>query len=437
MNNYLTILNHIKIFLITIFFFIIYSINVFGQWIQQPFPYSESLSKVRFFDSTKGWILGENHIFKTSDAGNTWVPQDSSGGFGISLTVINANTVLYSSLFGTPAYGGMIRKTTNGGSSWQTVDTLSFYCGKIQFLNDQLGYAGGGSLPGWHPTLRKTTNGGSTWTTVWSDITNYEIRGLHFISSDTGWVVLYDAVIMKTTNGGINWTKIDSIGPYSNLSLPLRDITFATPDSGWAVGGISGDAIVVRTTDAGSHWSYNDFNGSSLREVKFLNSKIGWICGAYNAFPFIAKSTNGGETWITQYQDPYSPLGIESISMIDTNLGWAVSSDGKVYKTTNGGVSFANEEVNNEIPNEFQLMQNFPNPFNPSTKIKYFICETAYVVLNIFDVLGNEIATLIKEEKPSGRYEVNFDGSNLPSGIYFYQLNAGKYSVTKKMVLIR
>jgi len=85
----------------------------------------------------------------------------------------------------------------------------------------------------------------------------------------------------------------------------------------------------------------------------------------------------------------------------------------------------------------FGLAQNYPNPFNPSTKIQYAVSSRQIVILNVYDVLGNEIATLVNEEKPAGNYEVNFDARELTSGIYFYQLKAGKFVQTKKMLMLK
>jgi len=94
------------------------------------------------------------------------------------------------------------------------------------------------------------------------------------------------------------------------------------------------------------------------------------------------------------------------------------------------------------LPTDYLLYQNFPNPFNPTTKIKFEIPGQArndnlLVTLKVYDLLGREIATIINEEKPIGEYEVEFDAAGLPSGIYFYQLRSGNYTETKKMVLIR
>ncbi len=95
------------------------------------------------------------------------------------------------------------------------------------------------------------------------------------------------------------------------------------------------------------------------------------------------------------------------------------------------------EKNNNEMISDYHLSNNFPNPFNPTTKIKYQISELSFVSLKVFDVLGNEITTLINEEKPAGSFEVELDAAQLPSGIYFYRLQAGSFVETKKMVLMK
>jgi hypothetical protein len=95
------------------------------------------------------------------------------------------------------------------------------------------------------------------------------------------------------------------------------------------------------------------------------------------------------------------------------------------------------ESNNSEIPSSFELEQNYPNPFNPSTTINYSIPASSFVTLKLYDVLGNEIANLVNEEKEAGRYSVEFNATTLPSGIYFYRLQAGSFVETKKMVLMK
>jgi hypothetical protein len=95
------------------------------------------------------------------------------------------------------------------------------------------------------------------------------------------------------------------------------------------------------------------------------------------------------------------------------------------------------EDYFSQVPKVYSLEQNFPNPFNPSTKIRYSVPQSSSVVVKIFDILGNEIKTLLNEEKSVGSYEITWYAENLPSGIYFYIIQAGSFVETKKMVLLR
>ena len=94
-------------------------------------------------------------------------------------------------------------------------------------------------------------------------------------------------------------------------------------------------------------------------------------------------------------------------------------------------------ELGGEKPAAFALEQNYPNPFNPSTLIRYSLPSTEQVSLKVFDMLGREVAVLVNARQAAGRYEVSFNAMNLPSGLYFYRLQAGSYSETRKMMLIR
>ncbi len=129
----------------------------------------------------------------------------------------------------------------------------------------------------------------------------------------------------------------------------------------------------------------------------------------------------------------------------------AIDKKGSVYLTGRStGASYdiatvkfseiiTNISSNNIPPPEYKLEQNYPNPFNPTTKFIYELPNTNYVTLKVYDVLGNEVATLVNEKQNSGSYEVNFDAGEygLSSGMYFYTLLSGNFSMTKKMILIK
>ena len=156
-----------------------------------------------------------------------------------------------------------------------------------------------------------------------------------------------------------------------------------------------------------------------------------------------------GEAPFTGTFKPHNPLSIFSgmnpngewkLTIIDEstgNSGTLQSWGLKLFFDNATDVKFDNSS----IPNDFKIYQNYPNPFNPSTTIKYSIPHQSKVILKIYDVLGNEIETLVNEEKFAGNYEVEFNpvssNLNLASGIYFYQLKVGEYVHTMKMILLK
>lgn len=110
---------------------------------------------------------------------------------------------------------------------------------------------------------------------------------------------------------------------------------------------------------------------------------------------------------------------------------------GGTYVTGGCSGPFIGINNHNTITNGYSLEQNFPNPFNPSTSISFFLQKNGFVNLKVYDILGNEIETLLSENKPAGSYTVSFDGSKLANGIYFYKINIGDFTDTKRMVLVK
>ena len=156
-------------------------------------------------------------------------------------------------------------------------------------------------------------------------------------------------------------------------------------------------------------------------------------------------STDNGSTWFNLPNSGFQGGFNYDLEINESNRIYAASTQGIFYGEAD---SLVVSVENNELLKTFYLSQNYPNPFNPSTKIKYEIPERSFVTIKVYDLLGNEIATLVNEEKPTGTYEVEFSPKSsikhLPagrqgsaSGIYFYQLRAGNYVETKKMLLLK
>ncbi|NNG27115.1 MAG: T9SS type A sorting domain-containing protein, partial [Ignavibacteriaceae bacterium] len=150
------------------------------------------------------------------------------------------------------------------------------------------------------------------------------------------------------------------------------------------------------------------------------------------------------QQWIIRYNgsgdgDDYAnTVALDTIGNVyitGSSVGTGTAEDIVTIKYSQTPTSVHESQTN--LPDNYFLYQNYPNPFNPSTKIKYQIPELSFITLKVYDVLGNEIVTLTNEEKLAGSYGIEFNAANLPSGIYFYRLQAGSFVGTKKMVLLR
>jgi hypothetical protein len=134
----------------------------------------------------------------------------------------------------------------------------------------------------------------------------------------------------------------------------------------------------------------------------------------------------------------YDPVSLDIYDGADKYYWFGFTKDAPQVKVLEWfGIITDVKTIDNLVPAKFDLTQNYPNPFNPSTSIRFSIPQTSKVLLKVYDVLGREVATLVNSEKAAGNYEVNFDASKLASGLYVYTINAGNYSATKKMMLLK
>jgi hypothetical protein len=163
------------------------------------------------------------------------------------------------------------------------------------------------------------------------------------------------------------------------------------------------------------------------------------------------------DPWVLSYSSngislpdiaPGLTIGASSVCIVSTvdsifpgyfNIKFEIVKDGWTYwrdsiKLIISPVGIDNE---NNLPLTFKLEQNYPNPFNPSTTINYSIPKQSYVTLKVYDVLGREVAALVNEIKSPGDYTIQFNASNLASGIYIYTMNAGKFVESKKLILLK
>jgi photosystem II stability/assembly factor-like uncharacterized protein len=409
---------------------ILSSTNGGQAWEFESTGFTDNLLSLDFVTDNIGYATGvDGKIYRTTDGGLTWplLPTSITVGLG-KVQFINLDT-------GWVASSHYIYRTTDGGVSWveqlylPQPNEVIFDVEFVKGLPGEpvFGFACGGLAGFW-----KSTDGGETWNGGVA-CTNGNFLGCSFVDKNNGWLVgvpstVNTITIMRTTDGGGTFEEQTNpiIEPY------MRDVSFVTNQRGLAVGN---NGQTLYTSDGGANWVERTNGSYNWQEVFLSETGKAWAVGFKSGVGGIAHSTDWGYTWQMQASGVYPQLN--GIDFINDNEGWIVGNNGTILHTTNGGVTFVEEEQINEIPTSYFLSNNFPNPFNPSTKIRYSIPQSAKVQIKIFDMLGNEIETLINEEKSVGTYELNWNAIDLPSGVYFYQLKTGKFIETKKMILIK
>jgi photosystem II stability/assembly factor-like uncharacterized protein len=358
----------------------------------------------------------------------------------------------------------VILRSTDGGNTFTSPVTASVTQAIFIFPDATNGWAVGLAKG------NKTTDGGQSWITP-----NITIGGaiydVYFPTNLVGYAVGNNEAIYKTENGGTSWTL--KTRP-ANISASILSVIFpnsSDPNAGYIAASNAGSTI-FKTTDGGNSWTTMTLSGitSSMNCIKFIDANTGWAAGG-NGEIFWFK--NG--TW-TKQSSPVT-TSLNGISFASDGLnGWAVGNGGVILHTTNGGTTWAQEGsglttqnltkvdvvssteayivgfgktfikytnvttgINNPLAESasFNLEQNYPNPFNQTTQIPYSLTVSGNVKLSVYNLLGNQVAILVDEQKPSGRHIAHFEGGYLPSGIYYYQLQLGDRIETRKMWMIK
>ena len=463
---------------------VIKSIDSGKTWQTLPSPTTFNLNDVYMFHRDTVLVVGDSGTMFFSDSGGyTWsggsnyIPEDIlsvsfSNGEGICGCI--SQTILYCSYTGTALYCATAQTGFFGGGFWGAY-----------MLNPQIGFvAGENSI--FQPLFGVSTDSGHSWdfTAFYLNSSEGRATGLDFTDLNTGYVSarVWDGTgaIAKTTDGGSNWTSTIFTNPLWSIDFPISGTSLV----GYAVGD---QGTILKTYDAGINW-FPQQSGTTLRlnKVQFKDFDLGFAVGENG---IILRTTTGGDpipvefisfsanvtnnevylNWITATETNNQGFEIlrKALNEDDgwNNLGFVpghgTTTETQQYSFTDNDVSTGKYqyrlkqidydgsyeysqiiEAVVDVPTKFSLEQNYPNPFNPRTKIKFTIpsnvkSEMSNVTLKVYDLLGNEVKTLVNEEKPAGEFEVELDGTGLPSGIYFYQLKAGEFTQTKKMTYLK
>lgn len=430
------------IFLLLVVF--IYS-SLHSQWIQQQTGISQNLNDICFINANTGIAVGSNGMMiRTTNGGLNWINVPLTTSQNVFSSCFPSITTGYIS-----GYSGFVIKTTNSGINWFNTTGCGINVNCISFLDSYTGITGGqGNL------MCHTTDGGNTFNPRYTPAP-YILSGIHYYSSSLLVVCGTDlpgAIIYKSTNTGNSFFTVLTL---SNSGLDvlysLNSIYFKNSNTGFATGSHTsygptfGD--IYRSTNAGDNWSniasIGPETGICLNAIHFGDSLNGYVVGNNGK---ILRSTNGGVNWTTQ--NAPSSVRLTGIHMVNALTGYICGNSGIILKTTNGGLQGI-IPISNKVPDKYKLEQNYPNPFNPSTIIRFNIPENgkvkmknSMVTLKVYNILGKEVTTLINENLKAGEYEVSFSisqfsGYSLSSGIYFYRLSTENFAETKKMILLK
>ncbi len=346
-------------------------------------------------------------IFISSDYGESWITKKIPGiSNSIKCIALLGDTIFTSS-------GWLLYYSTDGGDTWFTVNLYASQITSLAIRDNEI-YVGTSNVDG----VWRSTDGGNSWMQVNNGLTNIYINAVETDEVNV-YVGTQEGLFISSDNGN-NWVKAAGGFP-TNLFVT----TIKAFDNTVYAGGIYG---LYRSTNYGSNWQWKGFSNQIVQAIEGRDSIV--FAGTVMGGVFL--STNYGNTWNNK-----------SAGLPDLNPSTLVLINDVLFTGIRGHSMWKNSSLLTGIkeyagaPDKFILYQNYPNPFNPSTSIRFTVSNSQLVTLKVFDILGKEVAVLLNKELSAGHYEVEFDGRNLSSGIYFYRLQSGEFSETRKMILMR
>ncbi|MCK9425441.1 MAG: T9SS type A sorting domain-containing protein [Ignavibacteriaceae bacterium] len=407
-----------KILIVGLFF---NTISVFPQW-ELVTDTLKDIDEI-YINGNEIFCGTLGNIYYSADNGNTWISKNQGLKYWSSVVDFASNDSLI--IIGCAGDGVFI--STNNGNLWIEKD-FGLKSKNVQnvIIHKQLLFAGEEYNPITFEDggLYVSSNMGITWTKV-DRIVPGAIS--HLFSDDVTIFAANSSFLIRSMDDGHDWLGVFPY-PVNAINKIEKNIIIASRDS------------ICISNDDGETWQTKR-EGLSLdyiSDITVTDSIVFVSDGSRNGKIFV--SLNMGENWHSIYDNlPDLTNGFASIGANKDYLFVSFHSGCLWRRPINTITSLESDKY--EIPKNISISQNFPNPFNPSTIINYSIPKQSNVKLIIFDALGREVITLVNEEKRPGSYEVEFESAignqQLASGIYFYQLRAGEFVQTKKMILLR
>lgn len=390
------------------------------------------IKNIFFISPTTGWIFftssppSAGKIFKTTDGGASWVNQP----FGPSPEPNVTAAYVVDSLNAWVSGSAGLYKTTNGGSSWSR-DSLE---GSFIAFNDiKMADAVNGYGVGSGGRVYRTTNGGNLWQLIYIHPQSLNFSTLQVINANFVFVFGANATVLSTTDGGATWlTKslnslaaVNSFHTYNPVTNTL--VVYSCSQTGF----VQKNTISIVPVELAG------FSASTSGKDVVLD----WATPTElnnRGFEVQRKKTGGDWVTLTFIDGKGTTTNISEYKYVDKNPGEGKFSY-RLKQIDFDGSTWSSYTVDVEIgnPMEFELSQNFPNPFNPSTVIRFSLPVAGDASLRVYNSAGEEVAALLNEYLESGTHSVKFDASKLSSGVYFCKLVSGSFSTVKKMSLIK
>ncbi len=357
-------------------------------------------------------------VYKSTNNGTTWTQTPLNYPTVLSLAV-NGNNIFAGRYYGYPNWVGGVYLSTNNGTSW-TQTSLMYETVLSLAVNGNYLFAGVSSRG-----VYFSTNNGTNWTQT--PLNNRIVYSL-LVSGNNIFAGTDNYGVYLSTNNGTDWTQ---------TSLNNRTVRSLTINGNYIFAGTvfyNPDTIphgVYSSTNNGTNWTQTSLNKQDVFSLAVNGNYVFAGTRQYGAYV----SNNNGVSW-TQRNEGLGNTEVRAFCILNNYI--FAGTYASVYRRPLGELTLI-QPISNHIPSQYSLSQNYPNPFNPVTKIRFDIsgASVAQTFLSVYDILGREVATLVNEQLQPGTYEVDFDGSNLPSGIYFYKLTSDDFSQTKKMLIIK
>jgi len=394
----------------------------------------------------------------SADSGQTWTPIN----VGLALTNIYALAASGSNLY---AGGDRFYLSTNAGASWKDVgdSVLSGAVNAIAVSGSNIALASEGN------GVEVSTDNGSTWNANLPSFNAYAVAfsgtkvfagtnsGIYLSTdngtdwspvgfSDTAFIALgvegsallaasSGHGVYRSTNNGSSWTKVtaglgdsDYVSAFANLGSTVFAATqgygtYQSTDNG------------VTWTPVGSGLLNSDLSEPDLTSLVGNGTDHLYAGSQGSSSAGVFTSTNSGTNWHASTSG-LTNKNVTSLAIVGTQL-FAGTTGAGVWSQSLSQLATAVNENKSNRPAAYSLSQNYPNPFNPSTTISYELPSSSRVTLKIFNLLGQEIATLVDGQQDAGSHSLQWNAANVSSGVYFYRLQTENFSQTKKLMLLK